>query len=120
MSKWRNEVDIKQYFTEETNGEQVSNLVSNLAFQLRRILKIEREAKINKIDSDFLDDFEEVIEDCEFVKQAIENNEDSTKYEFDTWTDAFNEYLNKLYDIGDTVNDSSKSFYEREKFLWIG
>ncbi|CAI8774305.1 hypothetical protein CHCC14809_2240 [Bacillus licheniformis] len=41
------------------------------------------------------------------------------KIDFDSWVDALNEYLNCLYDIGDTVTLSRDSRVNDEKFLWV-
>ena len=104
-------------------GMGVSECTKVIIPQLERILKSER-VKIernykNVVDEDFLNEFEEVINDFKFVKESIENSEDPSEYSFDNWCEAFNEYMEQLYDISDAVTNENGGFYDREKFLWI-
>lgn len=116
MPKWRNSISIKNYLTEDTSDEMVLNLVNLLIPQLNKILNKER--KLNVIDEYLLEDFEGCIEDFKFIQDSISNN-DSDEYGFDTWCEAFNSYLNQLYDIGDILTNND-GWSNREKFLWVG
>jgi len=66
-----------------------------------------------------LNEFEQCIEEFKWIKDCIENGEDSYQYNFDTWCDAFNEYLEQLYDIGDEIT-IERGWSDTEKFLWVG
>lgn len=124
MSKWRNKISIKEYFTEETNNESVLHVCDMIIPQLRSILDKENK-RINEkskfaLDESFAWDFEEVIQDFEFVKTGIESNSNPEEYSFDSWCEAFNEYMNKLYDLADSITKTGDSFATHEKFLWVG
>ncbi|AVB12007.1 hypothetical protein C3438_19205 [Bacillus velezensis] len=73
----------------------------------------------NALDEFFLDDFKIVVENFEWIKQSIENGEESTEFDFDSWADALNEYLDCLYDIGDAVTILGDLKCNNEKFLWV-
>jgi hypothetical protein len=122
MSKWRNIIKIKDYFTNNDSDDSVLQVTKVLIPQLERILKFEQKwldgNKVNALDEDLIYEFEEVIDDFKFVKEAIENNDDPEEYSFESWCDAFNEYLTMLYDLGDTII-GGKDFFSQEKFLWI-
>jgi hypothetical protein len=120
MSKWRHKINIKEYFSDDESSEAAKTVCEKLIPQLERILITENNRpEDKKLDGDFLDEFQNLISEFKWVVSSIENNEDPEEYSFDTWCEAFNEYLNQLYDIGDTISTDGL-FYDREKFLWVG
>lgn len=116
MAHWRNKIHIKDMFTDDYKDESVLEICNSLIPQLQRIYNKEQKVlEYNNLDWTF----EEIIDDFKFVKESIEKCEDSGEYEFDTWTDAFNEYLRKLYDLADETV-VKKEFFDDEKLLWVG
>ena len=97
----------------------VNNVLPNLQFVLRREERRTENGGTHTLDVLFLDDFKTLIEEFEWIKESIENGEDPTEFDFDSWVDALNEFLNCLYDIGDTVTLSRDSKINDEKFLWV-
>ena len=123
MPVWRHEIKIKQYLTHEDSNQAVHQFVTNALPKLKFVLRRE-EGRTDKgdnraLDVLFLDDFKMVVENFEWIKESIENGEDPTEYDFNSWVDALNEYLDSLYDIGDTVTISRDSRINDEKFLWV-
>ncbi|MCY8539431.1 hypothetical protein [Bacillus haynesii] len=123
MPVWRHEIKIKQYLTHEDSDQAVHQFVTNMLPELKFVLRRE-ERRTDKgdnraLDVLFLDDFKIVVENFEWIKESIENGEDPTEYDFNSWVDALNEYLDSLYDIGDTVTISRDSRINDEKFLWV-
>lgn len=90
--------------------------------QLERILQKEKELidknRPDAVDEDIIDELERMVEEFKWVKNGIATNDDPTDYSFDTWLEAFNEYLSQLYDLGDTTT-FYKSFFDKGKFLWV-
>jgi hypothetical protein len=120
MAKWRNKIEIKKYFSNDESNEMVLNVLNLLIPQLKAILKKEQQRKHNKLDDYDLQEFENLIEDFEWVKDMIEKGVDSSEYEYINWCEAFNGYLEQLYDMGDMVTGNHNDFWDREKFLWVG
>lgn len=116
MPHWRNKIYIKDMFSDDCDDKNVLEICNSIIPQLERVFK--KEQKILE-ENDLNWTFEEIIEDFKFVKSGIENNEDSEEYDFDNWTEAFNEYLNKLYDLADETI-IKKDFFNDEKLLWVG
>lgn len=125
MAKWRNKVEIKNMFGDETDDQTVLNILNVLIPQLETILKRERDPEELKTlelipaSEELLAGFEEVIENFKWVKDAIEDSEDPEEYGFDSWCEAFNSYLDDLYDVGNFSPQYTHTF-GGEKFLWIG
>ncbi|MFT0803250.1 hypothetical protein VSK91_19615 [Bacillus swezeyi] len=123
MPVWRHEIKIKQYLTNEESDHAVlqfvNNVLPNLQFVLRREERRIEKGSVHALDWLFLDDFKMLIEEFEWIKESIENGGDPAEFDFDSWVDALNEYLNCLYDIGDTVTLSRDSRVNDEKFLWV-
>ncbi|MED3230849.1 hypothetical protein [Bacillus velezensis] len=123
MPKWRNQINIKQYLTNKETNDAVHEGAKNVLPELKYILKKEErrieKGNNNALDEFFLDDFKIVVENFEWIKQSIEDGEESTEFDFDSWADALNEYLNCLYDIGDAVTILGDLRCNNEKFLWV-
>ncbi|MCC9021782.1 hypothetical protein [Bacillus nakamurai] len=123
MPKWRNQINIKQYLTNKGTNEAVHNFAKMVLPELKYILRKEErrieKGNNNALDEFFLDDFKIVVENFEWIKESIENGEDPTEFDFDSWADALNEYLDCLYDIGDTVTILGDLRCNNEKFLWV-
>lgn len=118
MTKWRNKIDIKRYFVDEQDDENVSDVSEVIVSQLKHIYG--QEEKRNA-DLWILDSLDEIIGHFETIIDEITNGTNSTEYDFSSWTEAFNEYLGQLYDLGDTVISSENdSYWRHEKFLWVG
>jgi hypothetical protein len=124
MAKWRNKIEIKKYLSSENSNEKVLEVVSKLIPQLKSISRFEErlteKESPNALDFMFLDDFVNLVQEFEWIKNSIQNSDDPTQYSFDDWCEAFNEYLNQLYDMADVVTNDSDSWTQREKFLWVG
>jgi hypothetical protein len=118
MPKWRNKVKIKHMFTDDRSNETVLNVANELIPQLEWIL--EREKGLGQLDDKYTDELEEIIENFKFVKYEIEHGGDATEYDFDSWCDAFNAYLEELYDLGDTPTSTQTDSMWGENFLWVG
>ncbi|MGG0052830.1 hypothetical protein [Bacillus atrophaeus] len=123
MPVWRNEIKIKQYLTYEDSDQAVLEFVTNALPKLKFVLRREERRSVkggnHALDVLFLDDFKMIVEEFEWIKESIENGGYPTEFGFDTWADALNEYLNCLYDIGDTVTISRNFRVDDEKFLWV-
>ncbi|WP_232213234.1 hypothetical protein [Bacillus velezensis] len=123
MPIWRNEIKIKQYFPKEETNEAALNVITKALPQLSHIYNKEKrlfeKGRKQSLDLIFLGDFEELIKDFEWIKESIETGKDPTEFDFNTWTDALNKYLDCLYDLGDTVTISRNSRFDNEKFLWV-
>jgi len=116
MAIWRNEICIKQYFTDDVSESTVKMICENLIRQLDKIRQ--KEEKNTTIKASFLDDFAEIIESFGCIVESIENKEDPTEWGHTSWVEVFDHCLRCLYDIGDTVI-VKRGFAGSEKFLWI-
>jgi hypothetical protein len=113
MTNWRNSIDINRYFTDEEDDQTAKSLCDKLIFQLDRIINIEKDNRLDEL----IEDLIEIRQDFQFIKEAIQIKHSSKDFDFDSWCDGFNEYLQKLYDLGDTTIMWKN---ERQKFLWVG
>lgn len=121
MIKWRNSIEIKRYFTKDNTDEAVMNVLNKLIPQLKNITRHESQ-RLNKIKNDVLkenleyslEELKLLIEEFEWIKDMIENDKNADEYSYSSWCEAFNEYLDQLYDLGDTI------IQYKEKFLWVG
>ena len=127
MPNWRNKINIKDYLTNDDSDESVLKVVTKLIPQLERIIKFEY-IQLNKITDEIkkdnldysLSQLEGIVEEFKWIKEGIETDEDITELGYDGgWCGALNEYLNQLYDIGDSTVHYV-SFTNNEKFLWVG
>lgn len=118
MAKWRNKtVGVKGLLlNEEGSDKNVIATIDRLVPQLQRICNAEK--SFGKIDEYLLEEFQNNINDFIWVKESIEKDEDPTECGFETWCDAFNEYLVLLYDLADTTITKHDGFND-EKFLWV-
>lgn len=120
MPKWRNKVELKELLSSDETAESVRILCEKLIPQLEYILRREqRQTGNRKLDEYFLDEFFNVIEEFKWIKSCIEENKDAGEFSYDSWCEAFNEYLEQLYDMGDTIT-IQRGFSDSEKFLWVG
>jgi hypothetical protein len=97
---WKYHLDIKQHlrgedFDDEAQVITICNIIIN---QLKRL--------INKIDDSVKYELEEIVDNFDFLKQLADGTipEDTfQEYSFDgNFTDLFNDYLESLYDFGDS------------------
>jgi hypothetical protein len=117
MANWRNKINLSEHLTDNNNDEQVLICVNVIIPQLENILIKERDlAKINEY---FLNDLEELIDDFKCIQESISNKTKEENSNCSNWCDEFNDYLEQLYDMGDTMIEK-KDFWNDEKFLWIG
>lgn len=120
MINWQNTIKIKKYFTDDNTNDSVLNVIEKLIPQLEFVVKVERK-KIDNIKNEIIrenmeytiEQLEEIIEEFQFVKNCIKDKENSIEYSFNSWTEAFNCYLEGLYNIGDTLVNANT------KFLWV-
>jgi|GEM_PF-2525568 len=120
MAIWRNKIEIRKHLTDDESNETVFNVLNVLIPQLKGVLEKEQRRRYNKLDDYDLQEFENLIEDFEWVKDMIEKNIDSSEFEYSNWCEAFNNYLEQLYDMSDMVTSNHDDFWNREKFLWVG
>lgn len=127
MAKWRNKINIKDMLTGDESNEQVLNVITHLLPQLKRIKTKENatyqlaleHANEPAIDESFLEEFDNLIQEFEWVRNSIESGADPSEYDYESWCEAFNGYLGQLYDVGDTLIEK-RDFFNDEKFLWVG
>jgi hypothetical protein len=123
-NKWRNEIKVKHLFTDgdDVTPELVTQLCEHIATQLKAIQT--KEASGNLIDDskNHVDgELNELIGHFEFLKDLAtgeipekEWNNYSFDGDFEQW---FNDYLQQLYDLGDTRVLTTGNVLE--KFIWI-
>lgn len=126
MAKWRNKIEIKKYFTDDNSNESVLMVLSHLIPQLKFIVKSERKL-LKKINDErhsenveyLIYKLEELIDEFEWIQNSIKEKQSPTEYGAEMWVDIFNEYLDELYDLGDSPINFSEDPFE-QKFLWVG
>lgn len=124
MAKWRNKINIKSEFTDNESPSEIKRLSNLMILQLSSIIKNENrliaqmEESIRKENIEYyVDQLDELKEEFQWIAETC-GNEDSIDFSFDTWTEAFNNYLDQLYDLGDNVVQFN-NFHDDEKFLWV-
>jgi hypothetical protein len=117
MAKWKHKISIKEHFSEDESDEQVKKVCSALVPQLKWILATERKNK--KLDSWFLDELDNCSQEFEFIIKCIDDGSDASEYGWENWCEAFNNWMEELYNISDTVT-APRNFFDTEKFLWVG
>jgi hypothetical protein len=119
---WRNRIDIAKYITDNEDDQSVLNICNGIIPQLEELLSREIKAlqnhKKNHLDEEFLGELDTVCQEIKWIKEMIENNEDAEEYTFDSWCEAFNNQLEELYNLGDTIT-VKRGFSNTEKFLWV-
>lgn len=121
MANWRNKIEIKNMFNDDDSDEIVLKVLERLIPQLKSIYTKENEKSKNRLDDDFLAEFEELIDEFIWVQESIkDDSEDPGDYGFNTWCDAFNANLESLFDMGDTTISPKTRDFMAEKFLWVG
>lgn len=118
MTIWKNEIKIKEFMSNDKSDKAILELCNKLIPQLKCILLEEK--KEGYFDEDFIKKLEEKIYNFIFIKHNIEHNE-NTKcvYSIKTWCEIFNDALNELYDLADTIV-IKRDLGGDVKFLWIG
>ena len=127
MAKWRNQIKLKKYLTDEESEVAVKRICEMVIPQLKLInsretnwLKNTSAARIVKDNVEYtVEQLEELIGEFEWILSSIDDNEDAKEYSYDSWCDALNEYLRQLYDLGDVIVDW-RGYTNSEKFLWVG
>ncbi|WP_310877095.1 hypothetical protein [Priestia megaterium] len=124
MTNWRNKIVIKKYLSSDTSDKAVLRVCERIIPNLKIILNFENRrienGRMNALNEHFVYEFEEVIQEFEWIADCINKNEDPNEYSYDDWCEALNNYLTQLYDLGDTVTAYSERFGGSEKFLWVG
>jgi hypothetical protein len=118
MPKWRNTIKIKHIFTENPSNQDVLKVTNHLIPQLEKILA--RENKLAQLSEYYTESLEEILVNFMWVRDSILENKDPAEYGFVDWCEAFNEYLDQLYDLGDEPTPNSTDSVWGEKFLWVG
>ncbi|WP_025912008.1 hypothetical protein [Priestia flexa] len=123
MNKWRNTIEIKKYLSNDSSDQAVLKICEAIIPQLKYISRIENRMIENKrknsLDEYFLYEFDDLILEFEWIKNSINSNEDPSEFEYENWCEALNNYLEQLYDFGDSVVDYNESNNQKEKFLWV-
>lgn len=128
MPKWRNKIEVKKHLSADSSDNKVLEIVKAILPQLSRIVKRENrflergsilpESKRENVEY-LVGELEEIVGHFEWVKTSIESKENPKNFSFDNWCEAFNNYLEQLYDLGDSTV-RFKTHFDSEKFLWIG
>lgn len=124
MANWRHTINLKEHLTDDESDQSVVKCCNVIIPQLERILDKEREAIDKnrpgslKDDEYILDELERMIDEFKWIVESIADNNDPNDYSFDTWLEAFNEYLSQLYDLGDT-SMYYNTFFDKGRFLWV-
>lgn len=128
MAKWRNKIELKKYLSSDSSDSSVLKVVNGILPQLRYVLKSEQRylaretpniGNVRENVEYYTDQLEELIEEFDWIRESIEKHLDPTEFSYDNWCEALNNYLEQLYDIGDSTV-SFKSHFDSEKFLWVG
>ncbi len=119
MPNWRNKIQIKQYLNDNESDEYVAEICGHIIFQLVLVLNRERKINKNRVEEYILAELEEIINEFKWVKESAESKIDASKFTYDSWCQAFNEWLDSLYDLGD-ISITARDIYNNEKFLWVG
>ena len=134
-NNWRNKINIKHMFTDdkETPPELIIQLCDSLVKQLTRIKEKEEKGNLTEDYKSHIDNgLFEVIDHFEFLsnlangaipdstsEHKIPKEEWDFNYGFDgNFQQWFNDYMDELYDLGDTRVDTINNV--REKLIWIG
>ena len=125
MTEFVYKIKIKDLLNEDASNQTVLSITEKLLPQLKRVvistnkrIGITKEGNY-KENLEWCEQYlEEIIDDFEFVASGIKDNDSSASYEFISWCEAFNEYLRKLYDLGDTLLKRSDNY--AAKYLWVG
>jgi hypothetical protein len=126
MIKWRNKIEIKQFFTEDESDQSVLNVLNMLIPQLNYVIRHERRLLKNtygilKENLEYItDELENIINEFEWIKDNIEHGKNPSDYNYLKWVDAFNDSLDSLYDLGNMYLAPNSHPRGNEKFLWVG
>lgn len=125
MPKWRNKINVKQYLTDDSSDESVKLVASKIIPQLQRVYNRESKAvegaKEGTYKDDleyYLDELERLIEEFNWIVDAIDEGTAASEFDFNDWCEVLNEYLGQLYDLGDSVVQYN-SHFDQEKYLWL-
>ena len=121
-NNWRNKINIKSQFEENTTPELVIKLCDSLINQINQIKNKEEKSNLTE-DSKYyvIEHLEELVDHFDFLKSL--SNGTIIESEFDDYCfdgdheKMFNDYLSELYDLADerVITKTGKS----EKFLWV-
>lgn len=125
MTEFAYKIKIKDLLNEDASNQTVLSITEKLLPQLKRVvistnkrIGITKEGNY-KENLEWCEQYlEEIIDDFEFVVSGIKDNDSAASYEFISWCEAFNEYLRKLYDLGDTLLKRDDNY--ATKYLWVG
>lgn len=130
MANWRNKVSIKDCFSENTDDKTVLNVSKVVKTQLVKVLNteiswIDKNKNKNLLNTELFDDIynctdeleDVVIGSLDTIITGISEGYSSGEFGYNDWCDMFNDTLNSLYDIGDTLVGSG---FNKSKFMWIG
>ena len=129
MANWRNKINIKQYLKNKSVEDSYVREISLKVYdELKRLLDkennlIESESKRamheNYADSDLeelemiAENFKEISESTEIPEYELEYN--GINYTYEDW---FNDMLDNLYNLGDTIVFTRSG--KEQKFIWVG
>lgn len=120
---WKYKIEIKHLFSEDTTPELITQLCAILVPKINKILDNSQNSNISE---DSIDEFwyelEEIKDNFDFLRQLADGSIKEDDWEdysfggdFESW---FNDYLEQLYDIGDTKIALKNG--TKEKLLWVG
>lgn len=130
MANWRNKISIKDCLSENTDDDTVLHVSKVLKTQLTKILVherywIDRNKDKNLLNtelfngvSDCTDELEDaIIGSLETIITGISEEYSTGEFGYQNWCDMFNDTLESLYNIGDTLVGSG---FNNSKFMRIG
>ena len=126
-SKWRNKIQIKGMFKDETTPEPklIAKLCKSLKGQIDRIIKREDGGNLDEDEKlSMLLELEEIADKFDFLRELTDGTIKEDKFDdygyegHGKCQEWFNGYLDELYDIADTRVITKQKVLE--KFIWIG
>ena len=121
LSEWLTRLNVKDTFVDDPADEDVLVSAKAVVRGLERI-----EETFEKVIDDNRLDFEIVLGNFRFIVEGIEKNYDFREFDglntWDSWTDAFNEYMSMLYGMADSrVDVEGLKGYKNGnyKFIWV-
>ncbi len=121
-NKWRNTLTIKNLFQDKTTPELIVVLCDSIIRQLKTIWDRESSGNLKDDEKEYIaEGIEELTDHFLFLKELANGTikkEEWLDFSFDgNYERLFNNYMNELYDLGDTkvTNNLDVS----EKFIWI-
>lgn len=124
MAQWRHKIKLNGMDVDNPTNEDIKRIAGSIAKQLERIIKVEEDAYnkrvYNALPLEYIDEMYELKEHFSWIEECIDRGDDPADFGFVGWIQAFDEYLEQLYDLGDTLVKQGKTIFNDEKLIWVG